>query len=108
VPARWDARRDRLNLETPFNFVTTNDIVGGNSGSPVINRKAEVVGVAFDGNIHSLPGYFVYDGATNRMVAVDARAVLEALRNVYDAAPLADELLGAAPSVPTAAAAGAH
>ena len=108
VPARWDTRRDRLNLQTPFNFVTTNDIVGGNSGSPVISRKAEVVGVAFDGNIHSLPGYFVYDGATNRMVAVDARAILEALRKVYDAAPLADELVGATRSVPTAAAAGAH
>jgi len=76
--------------------VSTNDIVGGNSGSPVVNAKAQVVGLAFDGNIQSLPGYFYYDGSVNRTVSVDSRALLEAMRKVYDAGPLVDEILGRA------------
>jgi S1-C subfamily serine protease len=79
----------------PFDFVTTNDIVGGNSGSPVVNRKGEVVGLVFDGNIQSLPGYFVYDGSVNRTVSVDVRAIIAALRHVYGAGALADEMIGA-------------
>jgi hypothetical protein len=102
APASWDKAKSRLNLRTPFDLVTTNDIVGGNSGSPLVNRKGEVVGIAFDGNLDSLPGYFVYDGGVNRTVCVDSRAIIEALRTVYAADALADELQGAT-AVPTAA-----
>ena len=94
-PETWAKARATLNLNTPFDFVTTNDIVGGNSGSPVINAKGELVGLIFDGNIQSLPGYFVYDAAVNRAVAVDVRGMLEALRKVYGAEALVGELAGA-------------
>ncbi len=103
IPKRWDDKKAALDLKTPFNFVTTNDIVGGNSGSPLVNRDAEFVGIAFDGNIQSLPGYFVYDGTVNRTVSVDSRGILEALRKVYDAGALVDEMLGKAVTAPTAA-----
>ncbi|MCA1585850.1 MAG: S46 family peptidase [Acidobacteria bacterium] len=91
-PDSWVKARTSLKLTTPYNFVTTNDIVGGNSGSPVINVKGELVGLIFDGNIQSLPAYFVYDGSVNRAVAVDVRGMLEALSKVYKAETLVSEL----------------
>jgi hypothetical protein len=94
LPERWREAKGRLDLATPFNFVHAVDIIGGNSGSPVLNAKGEFVGVIFDGNIQMLPGNFYYDGAVNRGVTLDVRAILEALRKVYDASFLADELTG--------------
>ncbi len=91
---RWQEGQAKLNLATPFNFVTTNDIIGGNSGSPVINRNGEIVGLIFDGNIESLVGDFVYEISTNRSVAVHTAAMTEALTKIYPTAALAQELLG--------------
>ena len=88
------AGRDKLDLSTPLDFVTTNDIIGGNSGSPVVNREGELVGLIFDGNIESLAGDFVYDGTKNRSVAVHSAGMLEGLRKLYSAGALADELEG--------------
>jgi len=96
LPRTWTEKEERLDKETPFNFVTDNDITGGNSGSPVVNREGEFVGLVFDGNIHSLGGAFGFDMAQNRMVAVDARAIVQALDKVYGADRIALELTGSA------------
>jgi hypothetical protein len=92
LPRTWLAAKARLNLQTPMNLVTTNDIIGGNSGSPLINAKAEIVGLVFDGNIQSLGGDYGFDEAVNRTVSVHSAAILEALENIYRAARLAAEL----------------
>jgi hypothetical protein len=94
LPARYLERRTRVNLAEPLDFVSTCDIIGGNSGSPVVNRQGELVGLIFDGNIESLVGDYVYYEANNRAVAVHSGAIIEALRELYDASPLADELEG--------------
>jgi hypothetical protein len=91
---RWIAAKDRLTLSTVFDIATTNDIIGGNSGSPLIDAKGEVIGAIFDGNIHSLGGDYGYDGSLNRSVAVSTAAITEALREVYRADGLAAELTG--------------
>jgi hypothetical protein len=94
LPPRWQQRRDSLNLATPLDAVSTNDIIGGNSGSPVISKDGELIGLIFDGNMESLPWRFVFTEATGRAVWVDSRAIIEALRHVYDATALADEMTG--------------
>ncbi len=95
VPESWIAAKSKLNLNTPFNFVAACDIIGGNSGSPTINRAGEVVGLIFDGNIQSLVGNLLYDEEFNRAVSVDSRVIIEALRVVYSMEKLADEIVGA-------------
>lgn len=102
LPAHWLEKKDRLDLSTPMNFATDNDIIGGNSGSPALNRKGELVGLIFDGNIHSLGGEYGFDPATNRAVSVDARAIVEALRKIYGADRLVDELVFSKPESETA------
>ncbi|MEH0197985.1 S46 family peptidase [Caulobacter sp. CCNWLY153] len=91
---RWIAAKDKLNLKTVYDYVTTNDIIGGNSGSPVIDAKGRVIGAAFDGNIHSLGGAFGYDGSINRTVVVSTAAITEALTKVYGRDALVKELAG--------------
>ncbi len=93
LPSRYKEGRDKLDLSTPLDFVTTNDIIGGNSGSPVINRNAEIVGLIFDGNIESLVGDFVYDGTTNRAVAVHTAGMTEVLKKLYGTDRVVKELL---------------
>ncbi len=93
-PARFLERMDKLDLTTPLNFVSTCDIIGGNSGSPVIDRDGKLVGLVFDGNIESLVGRFVYDGTANRAVSVHAAGMAQALRDIYDAGFLVEEMSG--------------
>jgi len=94
LPQRWVDKRGQLSPSVPFNFAHKVDIIGGNSGSPVIDKKGELVGLIFDGNIESLPGNYFYDEAVNRGVSVDARAIVHALDKVYGAAGLVAELTG--------------
>ncbi len=92
LPERWVKRKGRLDLGTPFNFVATLDIIGGNSGSPVVNRAGELVGIIFDGNIQSLVADYTYTEEQGRAVSVDVRGILEALKKVYEARRLVEEL----------------
>jgi peptidase S46-like protein len=94
LPKRYIDGKEKLDLTTPFNFVSTNDITGGNSGSPVVNRNGDIVGLIFDGNIESIVGDFVYDSYQNRSVAVHAGAMTESLKKLYGAQALVDELMG--------------
>ena len=94
VPKRWLDRKSKLNPNTPFNFVSDADIIGGNSGSPVVNKNNEFVGIIFDGNIQSLALDCIYADKQARSVSTDSAAITEALRNVYDAQPLLNELIG--------------
>jgi hypothetical protein len=92
IPKRWLDRKSKLNPNTPFNFVSTADIIGGNSGSPVVNKANEFVGIIFDGDIQSLVLDCVFSDKQARAVSVDSAAITEAIRKVYDAGALADEL----------------
>jgi hypothetical protein len=95
LPASWMNAKSKLKLTTALNYVSTADIIGGNSGSPTVNTKGEVVGIIFDGNIQSLAWNFAYDDQQARAVHVDSRGIQEALRTIYNAPALADELAGA-------------
>jgi hypothetical protein len=94
LPKRVAEARDRLDLSTPLNFVCTGDIIGGNSGSPVINTAGELVGLVFDGNVESFMGRFFYDDTANRTVSVHSAAIIEAMKKIYGAEKLAQEILG--------------
>lgn len=94
LPKRWMDAKSKLDLDTPINFVCTADIIGGNSGSPILNRDAEIVGLVFDGNIESLPGNYWFDERVNRCVGVHSAGMLEAIEKVYEEKELAAELRG--------------
>ncbi len=93
LPPRWMEKKSAINLSTPFNFVSDDDIIGGNSGSPTINKNGELIGLIFDGNIQSLVGNFYFDDSINRAISVDVRAMTEVLRKVFEANAIADELM---------------
>jgi hypothetical protein len=92
LPASWLENKAKIDLSTPLDFSTTNDIIGGNSGSPVLDKEARIVGVVFDGNIHSLGGDYYYDPKDNRMVALDSAAIIEALSKIYGATRIVAEI----------------
>jgi hypothetical protein len=92
LPDSWLAAKAKINPDQKMNFCTTNDIIGGNSGSPVINKNGEVIGLIFDGDIQSLGGDFGYDGSVNRAVAVNSGALREALAKIYHADRVVSEL----------------
>jgi hypothetical protein len=92
LPKSWLDAKSSLNLSTPMNLSTTNDIIGGNSGSPLIDRQGQIVGLMFDGNIYSLGGDYGYDPVRNRAIAVDSRALLEAMTKVYHADRIVSEI----------------
>jgi hypothetical protein len=94
LPESWMNAKSKLDLKIPLDFVSTADIIGGNSGSPTVNKQGEVVGIIFDGNIHSLSANFAYSDVQSRAVSVDSRGIQEALRKIYGAGALADELSG--------------
>jgi S1-C subfamily serine protease len=94
---KWAAAEQRVNKQTVLDFTSNNDIIGGNSGSPVVARDGSVIGAAFDGNIHSLGGAYGFDQRVNRTINVSAAAIQEALRNVYQANALLQELNANAP-----------
>jgi len=100
LPRTWLDAKGKLKLSTPMNFVSTNDIIGGNSGSPVINKDAEIVGLVFDGNIQSLGGDYGFDETVNRTVSVHSDALLEALQKVYGATRVLEELRPATKATP--------
>ena len=92
LPESWMTKKSQVKLPTPLNFVNTADIIGGNSGSPTLNRKGEVVGIIFDGNIESLPWNFQYSDKVGRSISVDSRGIMEALRDIYSASRVVQEL----------------
>jgi hypothetical protein len=92
LPETWASARSTLDLDTPFNLSTNSDIVGGNSGSPLIDARGRIVGLIFDGNIHSISGAYWFDAAKNRAVAVDTAIIREALTKVYRSEALLDEI----------------
>ncbi|MFI5238097.1 MAG: S46 family peptidase, partial [Ignavibacteriales bacterium] len=93
LPDYWENLPEEFDLSTTFNFVSTCDIIGGNSGSPVLNTNAEVVGLAFDGNMESHSGRFIYTTEANRTVSVSAEGMIEAIRDLYKAERLTSEIL---------------
>jgi hypothetical protein len=94
IPGRWLKKKAELNLDTPFDFVHTADIIAANSGSPVVNRAGELVGMIFDGNQQGIPWDYAFDDREGRGIAVGSEAIIEALRKVYGADDLVKELLG--------------
>ena len=92
LPESWRGAESKINPATPFNFVCTADIIGGNSGSPVVNKDLELVGLIFDGNIQSLIGDYIYSDKQGRSVSVHSSAIREALRKIYGAGSIADQL----------------
>jgi len=103
LPQSWMQNKSKIKLNTALNALETADIIGGSSGSPVVNKAGEVVGIIFDGNIQSLPWRFQYEDLIGRSLHVDSRGIMEALRNIYGASRLADELQGESAAAPTAA-----